>query len=102
MALAMNPLPHKTRRMIPFERFYVYAGMKPSQKTKVHICDDKANVLCGVRSNWMQAYDPISSRGVIKGSEHFPIIQNEVFWGTCSKCIKKWRLRRYDKQTLEQ
>lgn len=69
--------------------FYEYGGMKEGQNTKSHICDDTGKPLCGVRSNWMEAGEPIDSKGFVKGMEHlFPISDYRHF--PCSKCLRNW------------
>jgi len=71
--------------------YYEYGGMKNRgyQKTKCHIADDYGKPLCGVKSNWMEAGEPISKDGFIKGFEHlFPITDKRNC--TCQKCFKNW------------
>ena len=69
---------------------YVYGGMRYSQNTKLHICDDKAIPLCNVKSNWMEAGEPIDANGHVKGAEHLPSIYDIQEMDTCKKCLKKW------------
>ncbi len=68
--------------------FYEYGGMKRGQKTKSHICDDKGQVLCGVKSNWMEAGQEITTDLFVKGSEHLFNMKDRRH-GTCKKCLKK-------------
>lgn len=72
--------------------FYIYGGMKKSQKTKLHVADEYGKPLCGVKSNWMECGSEINEEGFIVGEEHFSPIMH---WrnNPCSKCIKKWKLK---------
>lgn len=71
------------------EIFYVYGGMKRSQRTRCHIADERGKPLCGIKSNWMEAGEPISNDGFTSGFEHlFPITDRRN--NTCQKCLKKW------------
>lgn len=71
------------------DKWFEYGGMKRGQKTKSHICDDYGKVLCGVKSNWMEAGQEITTEAFVKGSEHlFPMTDKRH--ATCKKCIKKW------------
>lgn len=74
--------------MIAENTFYVYGGIRRDQQTKIHICDDKADPLCGVNSFWMEAGEPIDERGFIRGQEHFEPIKEGT--GVCKMCLKKW------------
>jgi hypothetical protein len=75
-----------------FPVYYEYGGIKRGQKTKSHICDDKGNVLCGVKSFWMEAGEPIvkiEANYFVKGSQHlFPI--NDKRHYICKKCLKNF------------
>ena len=72
--------------------YYEYGGMKRNQNTKLHICDEYGKVLCGVKSNWMEAGQEIRLDEFVTGSEHlFPITDKRH--NTCQKCFKKWRGR---------
>lgn len=72
--------------------YYEFGGMKRGQNTKSHICDDKGNVLCGVKSHWMEAGEPIvkvNDDYFVKNSEHlFPMTDRRHF--TCKKCYSKF------------
>ena len=70
--------------------YYEYGGMKRNQNTKSHICDEYGKVLCGVKSNWMEAGQEIRLDEFVIGSEHlFPMTDKRHY--TCQKCFKKWR-----------
>ena len=71
--------------------YYVYGGMKQrfAQKTRLHICDDYGKVLCGVKSNWMEAGEPILENGFEKGWEHLFSLFDERSC-TCKRCLKEW------------
>jgi hypothetical protein len=69
--------------------FYEYGGMKKGQNTKSHICDEFGKVLCGVKSNWMEAGEPINNDLFVSGSEHlFPLTDKRH--STCKKCFKEY------------
>lgn len=74
------------------EKFYEFGGMKSCQGTKSHICDDFGKSLCGVKSFWMEAGEPIIKQGdnyFVTGREHlFPITDTRHF--TCKKCYLKF------------
>ena len=70
-------------------KYYVFGGMKSSQKTKLHIANPKGLPLCGVKSFWMECYNEIFTSGFIKGQEHLEPIQELDC--TCKKCLKKFK-----------
>lgn len=69
--------------------YYEYGGIKKGQKTKSHICDDMGKVLCGVKSNWMEAGQPVKLDAFVKGSEHL-FNMHDFRHQTCQRCFKKW------------
>lgn len=70
-------------------KYYEYGGMKRRQNTKSHICNDNGIVLCGVKSNWMEAGQEITGDLFVRGSEYlFPITDKRHL--TCKKCLKKY------------
>ncbi len=71
--------------------YYLYGGMKFTQHTKLHICNDKGVPLCGVKSNWMEAGEPINNAGFVKGEEHLFPITNPLN-NPCKKCLTKWKV----------
>lgn len=72
--------------------YYEYGGIKCGQNTKSHICDNMGIVLCGVKSKWMEAGEPIIKVGneyFCKNSEYlFPMTDRRHF--TCKKCYAKF------------
>ena len=86
-----NELGNNANLLLPAV-FYEFGGMKFGQKTKSHICDDNGNSLCGVKSFWMEAGEPIvrvENDYFVTGSEHlFPISDKRHC--TCKKCYSKF------------
>lgn len=70
--------------------FYEYGGMKFKQNTKSHICDDNGKVLCGIKSHWMEAGEPIDKNGFVKGIKHIGIKIFDKEHYTCQRCLSKW------------
>lgn len=71
------------------EIYFEYGGMKHNQNTKAHICDNSGVVLCGVKSNWMEAGEEIDNNGYVQGRAHLMPI-TDAKNNTCQKCLKKW------------
>lgn len=70
-------------------RFYVFGGMKSTQRTKLHVADINGITLCGVKSFWMECFEEIFKSGFIKGEGHLEPIQNLEC--TCKRCLKQFR-----------
>ena len=70
-------------------RFYVFGGMKSTQRTKLHVADINGISLCGVKSFWMECFEEIFKSGFIKGEEHLEPIQKLEC--TCKRCLKRFR-----------
>ncbi len=71
--------------------YFEFGGMKFSQKTKSHICNNDGKVLCGVRSNWMEAGQRILDNGNLEHDSHL-LITNINNPHACIKCLNKWKL----------
>ena len=70
--------------------YFGFGGMKRSQSTRLHIISNDGNVLCGVKSNWMEATESaIDENGYLENKKHlFPITDKRS--NTCNKCLKSW------------
>lgn len=69
--------------------FFAYGGMKSSQRnTKIHISNTDAIPLCGVKSNWMQAYEKLDENGMMPSFNH--LNRNHEDQRTCKICLKKF------------
>jgi len=71
--------------------FFGYGGMKFGQNTKLHVITNDGLVLCGVKSNWMEAtYGQIQPDGFFEDAKHlFPITDERA--NTCKRCLTKWQ-----------
>jgi len=70
-------------------RFFEYGSMRNSHPRKIHISDEDGNVLCGVKSFWMQQYNEIPKSGFIHANYGIGNIKD--FDCVCKKCLKKWQ-----------
>lgn len=68
--------------------FYEYGGIKDNQNTKLHICDNSTQPLCGVKSNWMEAAEQIPDSGNVHANYWIGNISDAD--NTCKRCLKKW------------
>lgn len=81
--------PSNSTKPVLANRFFAYGGMKKSQRnTKIHISDDNGNVLCSVKSFWMQQYNELDSKGMMPEYSH--INKNHSEQNTCKTCLKKF------------
>lgn len=79
---------NKSSKEFDITNFYVFGGMKSTQRTKLHVADANGITLCGVKSLWMECYEEILKNGFIKGEEHLKPIQELEC--TCKPCLKKF------------